>query len=151
MCNICNSNITYIKTYENIFNFKNRTIKLVSLRRFCKNCHNLVSDKELDNSALLKAIDLYNNAYGIPKEKIIKLRRSYNLSQIEFSKIIGCAKKTLISYEKGTSIPNDNYEIIIKTLLKNPYIIYDLIEANQDNFSNQEYLKIHNKIKLNYN
>ena len=46
----------------------------------------------------------------IPKEWKT-LRNKYNLSQELFSKIIGCAKKTLISYEKGTAIPNDNYMI----------------------------------------
>ena len=151
MCNICNSNITYIKNYENTFNFKNKTIKFISPRKFCKKCHHLIKDKELDNKALTKAVTLYNENYGIPSEKIINLRHSYHLNQAEFAKIIGCAKKTLISYEKATSVPNDNYEIILKTLIKNPIIIKDLIEANQENFKNQEYLKIHNKIKQSYN
>ena len=49
--------------------------------------------------------------------KVINLRNKFNLSQALFAKIIGCAKKTLVSYEKGTAIPNDNYKIILNSLI----------------------------------
>ena len=52
-------------------------------------------------------------------KEIINLRKRYNLSLQQFSKVIGCAKKTLISYEAGTSIPNDIYMVILKTLIDN--------------------------------
>ena len=63
-----------------------------------------------------------------------------------FSKVIGCAKKTLISYEKGVSIPNDSYLILIKILIANPEIIANLVEANKIQFTDKEYNKINNKI-----
>lgn len=66
-----------------------------------------------------KVIQTYNDKYGIDKEKIIELLKKYNLSLELLSKIIGCSKKTLISYEKGTSIPNDKCLTIIKKLLSN--------------------------------
>ena len=73
-------------------------------------------------------------------------RKKYNLSQELFSKIIGCAKKTLISYEKGMSIPNDNYLIILKTLIENEDTIKPLIESNKENFNDKEYTKIQKNI-----
>ncbi len=119
MCDICNSKETYVKDYEHIYEYKGKKIKFTAPRRFCSNCNNLVYDKELDNAVGLKAIDLYNKKYGILKTKIINLRKKYNLSQELFSKIIGCDKETLISYEKGTIIPNDNHILILKSLIEN--------------------------------
>ena len=145
-CDICQSTDTYTKDHEHIYNIKDKEIRFFSKRRFCSKCNNLVYDSELDNEAGQKAIEIYNKNYGIPKEKIIELRNKYNLSQALFSKIIGCAKKTLISYEKGTAVPNDNYIIIINSLLAKPSTIVTLIEANKQQFSEKEYQKIQNKI-----
>ena len=63
----------------------------------------------------------------------------YNLSQDLFSKIIGCAKKTLVSYEKGTSTPNDNYSIILNTLIYKPRLILDFIEGNRESYTKKQY------------
>lgn len=147
-CTNCLCTDTYTKEYEHIYHFKDKEVKFTTERRFCKKCNNLVYDAKLDNEAGQKAIEVYNQKYGIPKEKIIELRNKYNLSQELFSKIIGCAKKTLISYEKGTSIPNDNYIIIINSLIDRPETIETLIKANRQHFTDKEYLKIQNKISL---
>ena len=120
-CDICFCIDTYTKQHEHFYHIKGKEIQFVSTRRFCRNCNNLVYDEKLDNEAGRNAIDIYKKKFGISKEKIIELRNKYNLSQELFSKIIGCAKKTLISYEKGTAIPNDNYIIIINSLIAKTY------------------------------
>lgn len=145
-CDICLCTDTYTKEHEHTYIIKGKEIKFVSTRRFCSNCNNLVYDEKLDNEAGQIAIEIYNKNFGISKEKIIELRNKYNLSQELFSKIIGCAKKTLISYEKGTAIPNDNYVIIINSLIVKPDTITTLIDANKKQFSDKEYKKIQTKI-----
>lgn len=145
-CDNCGSTDTYIKNHEHIYQIKGKEIKFNSDRRFCSKCNNLVYDEKLDNIASEKGIEIYNKLYGVPKEEIIALRKKYNLSQELFSKVIGCAKKTLISYEKGVSIPNDSYLILIKSLIANPEIITNLVEANKVQFTDKEYNKINNKI-----
>ncbi|MDO4963297.1 MAG: DUF4065 domain-containing protein [bacterium] len=150
-CDNCGSVETYVTEYNHNYIIKNKEINFKSKRRFCRSCNCLIYDKDLDNLASEKAIFTYNKLYGIPKEKIIKLRNSYNLSIGLFAKIIGCAKKTLISYEKGTSIPNDNYTIILNSLIHNPKIIIELIESNKSNFTDKEYFKLNTKIISNNN
>ena len=145
-CDICGCKETYIKEHKHDFLIKGKKINFTSNRRFCKNCNNLVYDSKLDNDASKKAINLYNKKYAITKEEIIELRKKYNLSQELFSKIIGCAKKTLVSYENGNSIPNDNYLIIIRSLINKPETIYTLIESNRDKFTDIEYNKIKDRI-----
>ena len=147
-CDNCGSSDTYIKNHEHIYQIKGKEIKFNSDRRFCSKCNNLVYDEKLDNIASEKGIEIYNKLYGVTKEEIIALRKKYNLSQELFSKVIGCAKKTLISYEKGVSIPNDSYLILIKSLIANPEIITNLVEANKVQFTDKEYNKINNKISI---
>ena len=146
-CYSCGSTNTYIKDYNNSFVIKGKDISFVSKRRFCCDCKKIVYDEYLDNKTAEMAVETFNNKYGIPKEKIVELRKSYNLSLADFSKIIGCAKKTLISYEKGKSIPNDVYMIAIKKLINNPESIKEYLMANKERISANEYIKIDEKIK----
>ena len=87
-----------------------------------------------------------NKIYTINSNELIELRRNYGLSLDDFSKIIGCAKKTLISYEHGSSIPNDNYVVMINTLIKNPEIINYFIESNKERFTEKELTRITKKV-----
>ena len=145
-CTNCNNTETYVKLYKCTYPVKGIPIEVESNRRFCKKCNNLVFDEVLDNETLLKAFKIYSQKYGIDPGKIIELRKNLGLSQSLFSKIIGCARKTLVSYEKGTSIPNDNFQIILKMLLNDPSTINNLILANEENFNESERKIIKNKI-----
>lgn len=141
-CDVCGSTNTYTKNHKHVYYIKNEKVVFISKRRFCEKCNNLVYDKELDNIASREAINNYNSKYGLPKEKVVELRKKYNLSQELFAKIIGCAKKTLVSYELGKSIPNDIYLITLKTLYENPETLLIIINSNKERFSEKEYLKI---------
>lgn len=145
-CDFCNSEETYVKKYTHEYIIKGEKVVLNANRRFCSKCNNLVYDADLDNEVSKKALELYSKKYGIFKDDIINLRHGYNLSQELFAKVIGCAKKTLVSYENGQSIPNDSYLIIIKTLIENPKSIYLFIEANKDHFSKKDYDKLNEKL-----
>ena len=145
-CDICGSTDTYIKQYFHSYIIKGKKIEFIADRRFCKNCDSLVYDHELDNAVSEIAIAKFNEQYGILGADITKLRNKFNLSQDIFSRIIGCAKKTLISYEKGKSIPNDSYLIILKSLLAKPETIFTLIEVNKGEFTDKELEKINSRI-----
>ena len=84
--------------------------------------------------------------YTIDSNELKDLRRKYSLSLDDFSKIIGCAKKTLISYEHGNTIPNDSYVVTINTLIKNPELINYFIESNKERFTEKELNRITKKI-----
>ena len=146
ICDNCGSKETYVKEYHHKYN----DIEFYSKRRFCSKCNNLVYDEELDNEAAKKAIREKNKLLGVDPDKIIALRKKYNLTQEQFSKIIGCAKKTLISYEQGTSVPNDIYIVTLKMLLENPNIIKPMIESNLSRYSQEEYQKITSKLSIIY-
>lgn len=145
-CQVCNCNDTIIREYKKEFVVKGKVIQETIKSRFCTSCNAQIYDEVLDEDAAKKVLLTYSKEYGIDPEKIKHFRKKYNLSQDLFAKIIGCAKKTLVSYENGTSIPNDTYMIIMKTLFENEETIQPIIEANKERFTEKEYTKIKNKI-----
>lgn len=148
-CDNCGSTDTYVKMNHNKFTKNGYDVEFDSEERFCKKCDCSVYDRELDNITLKKAIQVYNRQYGI-SEDIKKIRKEIGLSLDELANIIGCAKKTLISYEKGESIPNDTYLIIIKTILDNPESIKLLINANRNMFEDKKLIRIEKKLNDYY-
>lgn len=148
ICDQCSSKDTFSKDFEYFFKVNNEEYSVLGKKRYCKNCNSDVYDRELDNDILKKALRKKEEILGIEPERIIRLRKEYNLSQDDFSKIIGCAKKTLISYEKGSSIPNDIYLIAIKMLLDNPQNIKILLNSNKERFNDKEYNRINSKLNI---
>lgn len=148
-CDNCGSTDTYVKMNHNIFTKNGYDVEFDSEERFCKKCDCSVYDRELDNITLKKAIQVYNRQYGI-SEDIKKIRKEIGLSLDDLANIIGCAKKTLISYEKGESIPNDTYLIVIKTILDNPETIKSLINANRNMFEDKRLIRIEKKLNDYY-
>lgn len=148
-CDNCGSTDTYVKMNHNKFTKNGYDVEFDSEERFCKKCDCSVYDRELDNITLKKAIQVYNRQYGI-SDDIKKIRKEIGLSLDELANIIGCAKKTLISYEKGESIPNDTYLIIIKTILDNPESIKLLIRANRNMFEDKKLIRIEKKLNDYY-
>ena len=148
-CDNCGSTDTYVKMNHNKFTKNGYDVEFDSEERFCKKCDCSVYDRELDNITLKKAIQVYNRQYGI-SEDIKKIRKEIGLSLDDLANIIGCAKKTLISYEKGESIPNDTYLIVIKTILDNPETIKLLINANRNMFEEKRLIKIEKKLNCYY-
>lgn len=148
-CKNCGSKDTYVKNSHHVFEKNGYNIEFDSEERFCKNCNKSVYDYDLNNKTIKKAIKIYNEKFGI-SEDIKKIRKEIGLSLDELSSIIGCAKKTLISYEKGESIPNDTYLIIIKTILDNPETIRLFIKANRSMFEENKLIKIQKKLNDYY-
>ena len=47
---------------------------------------------------------------------IIRIRKQFDLTQIEFAKMIGVDRRTIINYEKGRKIPESKVKLINMTI-----------------------------------
>lgn len=137
--------------YHHVLEIKNHIIEFDAPRMVCKDCKNIVPDKELDFEATIEANNIYSAKYGIPKEDIVLMRKKLNLSQELFAKIIGCAKKTLVSYEVGYSIPNDIYMGVLKLIKADNSVILEILNANKDSYTKAEYNKLIDRINIKNN
>ncbi len=145
-CDICGSTDTYVKLYKHAYPVKGVPIEVEIECRFCSKCNFQINDDELDNQTILKVFNEYNDKYGIKPKKIINLRKSYSFSQELFAKIIGCKRTQLISYENGYSIPDDKTFIILNMLLNDSSMINNLVLANKNYLSDEEFKIIKEKI-----
>ena len=148
ICNKCKSMNVRVEKHHHVESIKNHIIEFDAPRMICHDCKNIVPDKELDFNAEIIKNDLYSAKYGIPKEDIVLMRKKLNLSQELFAKIIGCAKKTLVSYEVGYSIPNDIYMGVLKLIRADNKMILEILNANKDSYTKEEYNKLINRINI---
>ena len=137
--------------YHHVLEIKNHIIEFDAPRMVCKDCKNIVPDKELDYEATIEANNIYSAKYGISKEDIVLMRKKLNLSQELFARIIGCAKKTLVSYEVGYSIPNDIYIGVLKLIKADNSVILEILNANKDSYTKAEFNKLIDRINIKNN
>jgi len=142
-CDFCQIKTNSFTTQKiTVFTYKSKTLNIESFQRICSNCGNQVYDFELDNQTSMNAIREYNKQYGIIGQEIASFRRNLNLSQSSFAKILGLAKKTLVSYENSFAIPNDHYTQLLRAVMKNPKILPELAQFSASEFSAKEKMKI---------
>ena len=142
-CEFCNETKDEVKMYQGTLKIKGKEITVESLRRICLHCNKLKFDLELDQKYAEKGIEKYNRTFGIRGEEITELRKSFGISQETLGKILGIAKKTIVSYEKEKAIPNDSYYTILKSLIDDRTKIIDYADINKSSLSDFEIKKIY--------
>ncbi len=100
---------------------------------------------ELEND--LRLYDIYKKQVNLlTSEEIKAIRKKYEMNQKEFALAIGLGEITIHQFENG-SIQTDFVDSIIR-LSEDPDIMYNFLNKNQYNFSEEEYLKFLNKVYL---
>ncbi len=143
ICRECKSMSEEIKTIKSEIKIKDKMIVIEAQRRICTNCNQIKFDKVLDQKFSLLVIEEYNKKYGIRGEDIATLRNSFGISQETFGKVLGIAKKTIVSYENEKAIPNDSYFTLIKSLINDRKKIIDYADINKSSLSAFEIKKIY--------
>ena len=114
---------------------------------YCSECHEEIdagnSQEEMNNM-----IDGYFNYFGLSLQKLSDIRKSYNLTQELFAKILGWSKKSIVRYENGQSLPQSEYMNTYMELMNDPIMLYSLIDNKKDELKD-DYDTILNKIKDN--
>ncbi len=127
------------------FNVKNQKIEVLAKIAICDTCDNEVYDSELSEKLTERAIEIYNKEYGVTANEIKELQRYYSISSATLAKIIGCAKKTMFSYEKNTSIPSDTHMTILKFVTKDFENLKQIAKINHVKLTLKEKDKVLNK------
>lgn len=110
---------------------------------------------ELMDSNLLCAIDSYRKMHNLlTSEEIKEIRNKYNLSQKDFSLILGWGEVTVLRYEVK-SIQDQTYDYIIRLFNEDLNFALERLESAKDKISNEKYESVKKQlieeIKLNAN
>lgn len=105
-----------------------------------------VNAKLMDEN-LLKARDVYRKNKGLLTSKDIKdIRKKYNLTQAEFSHLLGLGEITITRYESKL-IQDETYDKIIRLIGGNALLALDCLKENKDKFKSHRFNEIEENIK----
>ena len=96
---------------------------------------------------LLKARDEYRKKKGLLSSHEIKeIRKEYNLTQKEFSNLLGWGDVTIQRYETKL-IQDETYDNLMRMVLDNPAFGLELLIKHKDNFLKERLLEVADSIK----
>ncbi len=106
-----------------------------------------VPSKIMDEN-LLKARDSYKKNKGLlTSDQIKEIRKFYNLTQKEFSNLLGWGDVTIQRYETKL-IQDETYDFTIRLVADNPSYAIELLDKHRSLFSDEKYHGIRQLLKL---
>jgi putative zinc finger/helix-turn-helix YgiT family protein len=102
--------------------------------------------EKLQDQTLLVARDAYRKMKGLLTSSEIKeIRKMYDLTQIEFSRLLGWGDITIQRYETK-SIQDETYDKKMREIRENPLKALEELNDHQESFSIERYIKIEQEI-----
>ena len=91
------------------------------------------------NENLMNARNAYRKMKGLLTSfEIVELRKKYDLSQVELSKIMGFGEATISRYE-SKSIQDEAHDNMLRIVINNPIELLKLLDKNKDQFDAYNY------------
>ena len=147
-CDKCDDFVEYdiesVKESRNILN--QEEIEIDAKVAVCKNCKTKLFHEQLDRENQKRAFDKFREKKNILSVKEIKdIRKKYQLTQKEISRLLGWGEITYHRYEKG-SLPDQthNNQLI---LIKEPANVKVLLKNNSDNLSRKTIKKLSERLE----
>ncbi|MBQ6860613.1 MAG: DUF4065 domain-containing protein [Clostridia bacterium] len=134
-------------TRKTSMEIKNQTIEYQETFYKCNSCDEEFEVGKCTNDNLLAARDAYrikNNL--LTSSEIAAIRKRYNLSQADFSLALGWGEITVTRYETK-QIQDSTYDMLLRMVQKDPYLLLQLLEKNKNNFSEEKYVLIRDCIR----
>lgn len=95
---------------------------------------------------LLFARDAYRTSKGLlTSSDISEIRKFYELTQNEFSNLLGWGDVTVTRYESKT-IQDETYDRLMRMAKENPLFALESLEKHEEKFSEHKYMKIRKKV-----
>lgn len=95
---------------------------------------------------LLKARDAYRSAKGLlTSSEIAEIRNIFELTQSDFSNLLGWGDVTVTRYESKT-IQDETYDNLMKMSCENPLFTLQSLEKHKAKFTDEKYQKIRGKV-----
>jgi putative zinc finger/helix-turn-helix YgiT family protein len=147
ICSTCETDkFLKIKNITTDFKIKGDEIKYTYGVLVCTQCGEYISSPNQNDEILKGAYDRYKKIHGLLlTDEIISIRKNYNLSLRDFSKILGLSFITYHRYEKG-AIPEPALNNLLLLIKENPQNLDNLFENSKLKFEPKKVQKIQNII-----
>jgi HTH-type transcriptional regulator/antitoxin MqsA len=120
-CQICGSDKIEVIIKDEEFKYKGYTLIISNYKSIaCHTCGESIADKESYEKTIVLLRDFHRRTDGfLSSEEIKSIRKSFNMTQDEFSDLLGGGEKAFARYETGKvmqSKPMDNLLRILKEI-----------------------------------
>lgn len=148
VCPYCGKNDeVYLASKKINTEIKNQLIEYKGQVYSCKACDEEFEDGKLLNANLINARDAYRKKNNLlTSSEIAKIRKKYNLSQSDFSLVLGWGEITITRYETK-QIQDNTYDMFLRMVQKNPFMLLQLLEKNKENFTKEKYKIVQENIR----
>ena len=148
-CDKCDDFVEYdiesVKESRNILN--QEEIEIDARVAVCKNCKTKLFHEQLDRENQKRSFDKFREKKNILSVKEIQdIRKKYQLTEKEMSRLLGWGEITYHSYEKG-SLPDQTHNNQLR-LIKEPANVKVLLENNSDNLSSKTIKKLSKRLEF---
>lgn len=146
-CQICGSGGTEIVVGREEFVYKGNSLFIDNYKKtVCHNCGESTTDNESYERSIPLIRDFHRSVDGyLGGEEIKNIRKSFNMTQEEFSTLLGGGEKAFARYETGRvmqSKPMDNLLKILRVIPDAINIIHKTEEVKVEFKSEIKYLPI---------
>lgn len=149
-CSICDKEHELeLRESDSILEIKGEEIKYKEIYYCCTNTekNNCFTINNMMSENILRAKDNYRKKHNLLTSKEIKeIRNFFELTQAEFSIILGLGEITITRYETK-QIQDTSIDKLIKFVRDNPIVLLDYLEDKKDKFSKERYSQIKESIK----
>ena len=149
VCPYCGkSDEVYLTTQKINIEIKNQLVEYKEQVYNCKACGEEFEDGKLVNANLVNARDAYRKKNNLlTSSEIAEIRKKYNLSQADFSLALGWGEITITRYETK-QIQDSTYDMILRMVQKNPFMLLQLLEKSKGSFIEEKYKMIQENIRM---
>lgn len=116
---------------------------------FCANADEDKNEFEtgsMTNENLLNARNAYREKHGLlTSDKIVAIRESYGLSQVDLARLLGWGEATISRYE-SKAIQDEAYDTMLRFIKDNPLQALEFLKKNATKFPGLKKLEIREKI-----
>ena len=81
-----------------------------------------------EGGAILRGESTPSRKFIIEAPDVKQIREQYNLSQREFSMLLGISIKTLQNWEQGRRTPHGAARILLQVAAKHPQAVWDVVQ-----------------------
>ena len=145
MCFSCmkEHEVKYVKIQENSI-FKKEEVVFDAEYEYCENTDDFLENEEQIKMNDLSLKDAYRKKKGLLTSSQIKtIREKYDISQKQFSEVLGWGAATIIRYENH-QVQDRAHDDILRKIDKDPKWFIEMLKRSKEEVEHKYYMKYYN-------
>lgn len=125
--------------------YKNEEVTFYAIYEYCSNTDEFLENEEMIKKNSLAMKDAYRVKMGLlTSDEIIDIRRKYDISQKDFSEVLGWGKATITRYENH-QVQDRIHDDVLRKIDDDPKWFLDMLKRTKGKIPDKAYLKYRQK------